>query len=90
MLDSWVKAVLLEGYAVDIGALRKSEKSLKFSDRLRCTFKNSGKPFDEQLKSEVKGFISLRAIQSGIAGFDPGRLAPIHGLLREIERRISA
>lgn len=88
LLDDWVNGVLAESYAVTFAALRRGERKCKFSDRLKCAFRNSGKPFDDELKDEVKHLLTRRALDSGLAAFDNERLAPVRGAIAEVRRRL--
>jgi hypothetical protein len=87
--DEFVKDHLLVRYGVDISAVRKNDKSLKFSERLGKAFKNHGKPFDDDIKAEVKHDLSEAVALKGIAAYSDWRLSPIRALVAQIERRAS-
>lgn len=82
------KDAFFEEFMVDVSQKIKGKQNLKWSDRMEVLFHQSGKPWSEQIKAEVKSWLSEYAEENCATIIRGATADALNSFITALERKI--
>jgi putative ATP-dependent endonuclease of OLD family len=75
-------------YKADMSAIPSGFRSKKFSDRAKAAFDQAGRPWNENVKSELKSELSRKCVEMGVSAIGSDKIGPLNSLAALISERL--